>query len=71
MERWTFNATMWGMSVFAMGSLGYDLKHPVLEDWPEPDYDDPGPEVYAAREQIEEWVRCTADARKTLVVVWA
>jgi hypothetical protein len=35
MESWTFNATMWGMSVYAMGSLDYDLKHPQLHDWPE------------------------------------
>jgi hypothetical protein len=43
----------------------------LLEDWPEPDYDDPAPEIYAAREQIEEWLRCAADARKSLVVIWA
>jgi hypothetical protein len=42
----------------------------LLEDWPEPDYDDPDPEIYAAREQIEEWLRCAADAGKGLVVVW-
>jgi hypothetical protein len=42
----------------------------LLEDWPEPDYDDPEPEIYAAREQIEEWLRCAADARKSLVVIW-
>ena len=35
MDLWTFTATMWGMSVFALGSLEYDFKHPVLDDWPE------------------------------------
>jgi len=42
----------------------------LLEHWPEPDYDDPAPEIYAAREQIEEWLTCAADAQKSLVVVW-
>jgi hypothetical protein len=26
----------------------------LLLDWPEPDFDDPAPEIYATREQIEE-----------------
>jgi hypothetical protein len=42
----------------------------LLEHWPEPDFDDPEPEIYAAREQIEEWLRCAAEAQKSLVVVW-
>jgi hypothetical protein len=42
----------------------------LLEHWPEPDYDDPAPEIYAAREQIEEWLTCAADAQKSLVVIW-
>jgi hypothetical protein len=42
----------------------------LLEHWPEPDDDDPAPEIYAAREQVEEWLTCAADARKSLVVVW-
>jgi hypothetical protein len=42
----------------------------MLEHWPEPDYDDPAPEIYAAREQIEEWLTCAADARKSLVIIW-
>jgi hypothetical protein len=32
-KSWTFLATMWGSSVFAMGSLEYERKHPVLDDW--------------------------------------
>jgi hypothetical protein len=42
----------------------------LLEHWPEPDYDDPAPEIYAAREQIEEWLTCAADSQKSLVVIW-
>jgi hypothetical protein len=35
MDRWTFNATMWGMNVFAMGSLEYNLKDRRLRNWPD------------------------------------
>jgi hypothetical protein len=47
-----------------------------LTQWPDRDLRverglaDRTPEVYAAREQIEEWLRCAADARKNLVVIW-
>jgi len=33
MDSWTFNSTMWGLTVCALGSLEYDLKHPKLDDW--------------------------------------
>jgi hypothetical protein len=33
MESWTFVATMWGLTVCALGSLEYDRKHPLLDDW--------------------------------------
>jgi hypothetical protein len=42
----------------------------MLAKWPEPDYDDPPPEVYAAREQIEGWLRSACKAQKTLVIFW-
>lgn len=32
-ESWVFNATLTGMVVFAMGSLGYQIKLPPLNDW--------------------------------------
>jgi hypothetical protein len=53
-----------------VGYVTWEEAASLLEDWPEPDYDDPEPEIYAAREQIEEWLKCAADARKSLVVVW-
>jgi hypothetical protein len=33
MESWTFNSSMWGLTVFALGSLEYDRNHPLLDDW--------------------------------------
>ena len=36
----------------------------------EPDHDDPVPQVYAAREQIEGWLRSASDRQQTLIVFW-
>jgi hypothetical protein len=42
----------------------------ILGTWPEPDHDDPAPEVYAAREQLEGWLRIASEAQKSLIVFW-
>jgi hypothetical protein len=52
------------------GYVTPDEAQAMLEKWSEPDFDDPEPEIYAAREQIEGWLRSAVEAQKTLIVFW-
>jgi hypothetical protein len=42
----------------------------MLAQWPEPDFDNPDPEIYAGREQIEDWLHRAAESKRTLLVFW-
>lgn len=60
----------WGGNFPVVGYLMPQEVDEVLCTWPEPDHDDPAPEVYAAREQIEEWLIKSRDSKKTLIMFW-
>lgn len=60
----------WDPFTWEMGYVTPDEATSMLEQWPEPDFDDPDPEIYAAREQIESWLRSACDTHKTLIVFW-
>lgn len=60
----------WGGNFPVVGYLTPQEVEKVLCTWPEPDHDDPAPEVYAAREQIEEWLIKSRDSKKTLIMFW-
>lgn len=58
----------WGGNFPLVGYLTPAEAAETLEGWPEPDHDDPEPEVYAAREQIEDWLRQSRKSQKDLVM---
>ena len=60
----------WGGRDIVVGYVTPAEADSMLEHWPEPDFDDPDPEIYAAREQIEGWLRSAHESQKTLIVFW-
>lgn len=60
----------WGGDFPVVGYLTAEEADQALQTWPEPDHDDPVPEVYAAREQIEDWLRKSSKSQKSLIMFW-
>lgn len=60
----------WGGDFPVVGYLTAEEADQVLQAWPEPDHDDPVPEIYAAREQVEDWLSKSTKSKKTLIMFW-
>ena len=60
----------WGGDFPIVGYLTPQEAAETLDVWPEPDFDDPEPEIYAAREQIEDWLQKSRDSQTTLIMFW-
>lgn len=58
----------WGGDFPVVGYLTSQEVTETLAAWPEPDHDDPETEIYAAREQIEDWLQQSQKSQKDLIV---
>lgn len=54
----------------ASGYMPAQAAKELLQGLPEPDFDSPAPEVIAAREELEGWLRRAASRGKGLLLVW-
>lgn len=54
----------------AIGYLPAGRAREILAALPEPDFGSPAPEVIAAREELEGWLRKSEAESKSIVVLW-